>query len=57
VRDSVKFILAERVEQVWDNALQPATRAKSTARAKTAANKTPAVHASINKNGKKPARR
>jgi ATP-dependent Lon protease len=57
VRDSVKFILAERVEQVWDNALQPATRAKGTARAKAAAKKAPAVRAPISRNGKKPSRR
>ncbi len=53
VRDSLTFVLAERVEQVWDNALQPAKPARGAKR--SAAKKKPVVAAS--KNGKKTVRR
>ncbi len=31
VRDSMKFVLAERVEQVWDTALMPVKKRRSPA--------------------------
>jgi ATP-dependent Lon protease len=53
VRDALTFVLAERVEQVWDNALQPVKPARNAKR--PAAKKTPVIAAS--KNGKKPTHR
>jgi ATP-dependent Lon protease len=59
VRDSLKFVLAERVEQVWDAALQPASRAHAAKyKPRTAPNKrVPANAQGHSGNGKKPARR
>ena len=53
VRESLHFILAERVEQVWAAALQPAKPVRSAKR------KAPANHVATraSKNGKKPAKR
>ncbi|MCL5999581.1 MAG: endopeptidase La, partial [Chloroflexi bacterium] len=50
VRDSLKFVLADRVEQVWDAALMPVPRA--TKRKATNATNTHPSHSS--KNGHKP---
>jgi len=54
VRDALTFVLAERVEQVWDAALQPAKRKRT---AKRAAKKILAVRVVASRNGKKPVRR
>ncbi|MCL4505877.1 MAG: endopeptidase La, partial [Chloroflexi bacterium] len=58
VRDSLNFVLAERVEQVWDNALQPAKSARRNGAKRAApAKKAPLAGHSASKNGKKPTKR
>jgi ATP-dependent Lon protease len=54
VRESLHFVLAERVEQVWDAALQPV---KPMRKAKRKVSARPAPAHTASKNGKKPAKR
>ncbi|HEY3291230.1 MAG TPA: endopeptidase La [Anaerolineae bacterium] len=58
VRDTLNFILVERVEQVWDNALRPAkkTRRAKTAHAKKTVKAITASHVASSNGRKRPSR-
>ena len=57
VRESLHFVLAERVEQVWDAALQPIKPVRVVKRKTPKAPAKPVPAHAASKNGKKPAKR